>query len=225
MIKQKDLIYNTDWDLLIVIDDCRFDYFKEVNWLRGTLQPVWSEGSSTAVWFSRTFDRPIGASIVSGHPFFSPVNPRKLSFNAFNSTHYVRRGMPIKKRGIEMGLCPAEYNTDLALGLDEERLIIHYSQPHFPALGEPKLLYSGRMIYRMVKRGELDMDFVKEAYKGNIRYVLREAERLIRKRNTDGKVIVTSDHGELFGEYGLYSHPPHMICRELRVIPWLEVEA
>jgi len=221
MRKQKDLIYNTEWDYLVILDACRYDIFKQVNWLSGDLEPVWTEGSETTSWFSNTFTEPIDTILISPHPFFSPMNPKKLSFVNFKDTHYVERGTRIRERGVVMGLAPPEYTTDEVLKLKPDKAIIHYCQPHFPALGEPKLIYGHSKLHQMVKNGEITQDYMKRAYRGNLEYVLREVERLMD--NMDGKFIITADHGELFGEHGMYGHPVYYTAPELRVVPWFTV--
>lgn len=218
MRKQKDLVHNTEWDYLIILDACRYDYFKEVNWLPGELEPVWSEGSATDTWFPNTFDKSINASLVTAHPFFSSVNPKNLDLSVFNSRHYVEKGTSSKKNGVRMGLCPPEHTTDAVLDLDKDKFMVHYCQPHPPFIGTPEIKFPDTEIYDKVKEGTLSLDFVKEAYRGNLIYVLKEVERLIE--NVDGKVVITSDHGELLGERGLFGHSFLITCKELRVVPW-----
>ena len=38
-------IIDQDWDNLIILDACRYDYFKEMNTIDGELRPVLSQGS------------------------------------------------------------------------------------------------------------------------------------------------------------------------------------
>jgi len=227
MNKQKELIHNTGWDYLIILDACRYDYFQEVNWFSGELQPVWSEGSATDAWFPNTFKKPVDAAMISAHPFFSPVNPKKLDLKVFNPHIYVEEGVGegIREDGGEMNLVYPEYTTNKALDFiksEDKKAVIHYLQPHAPFLGEPEILQPGRFIYDKVKRGVLSLDFVKEAYKGNLIYVLKEAEKIIEKVS-ESKVVITADHGELLGEYGFYAHPHIVTCNELRKVPWFTV--
>jgi len=228
MISQKELIYKlfeTEKSaLLIILDACRFDVFKQVNWISGKLTKVWSEGSSTGFWFRETFTSPLpDVTLVSPHPFFSSLDPRKLlPKRIFGKVVYVEEGTEIIDGGLRMGLAPAEYTTKKAL-LEMKRtnkLIVHYTQPHFPALGKPQLISSGKRLYDAVKKGNLELEFVKEAYRGNLVYVLREAEKLASAFPSN--VIITSDHGELFGEGG-FGHPPDSDNPILRTVPWLEV--
>ncbi len=48
---------------------------------------------------------------------------------------------------------------------------------------------------------------------------MEEVKRL--ERELPGRVVLTADHGEAFGEYGLYAH-----CKQLRIealvkVPWV----
>jgi hypothetical protein len=43
-------------------------------------------------------------------------------------------------------------------------------------------------------------------------------------RSLDGRVVVTSDHGEAFGEEGVWGHHVETHIPELVEVPWLEVE-
>lgn len=38
----------------------------------------------------------------------------------------------------------------------------------------------------------------------------------------EGKTIITSDHGNAFGEYGLFGHPAGYHIQALVKVPWLE---
>ena len=40
MEQQKELIHNTKWNLLIILDACRYDYFKEECKIKGKLKKV-----------------------------------------------------------------------------------------------------------------------------------------------------------------------------------------
>lgn len=55
----------------------------------------------------------------------------------------------------------------------------------------------------------------------NLEIVLEEVERLVE--HLDGEVIVTSDHGEAFGENGVWEHHAEMEEDVLTEVPWLEV--
>lgn len=59
-------------------------------------------------------------------------------------------------------------------------------------------------------------------YEDNLRQVLDSVRQLVA--NISGKIIVTSDHGEAFGEQGRWGHQPKVRVPVLIEVPWLEIE-
>jgi len=101
-------------------------------------------------------------------------------------------------------------------------LIIHYIQPHDPWIGETKILKEeDELIWEKIKWGPISKETIRKAYKDNLKLVLDEIDKLIPQ--LDGKIIITSDHGELLGEKLLFSHTDHLYTPELVEIPWLEI--
>ncbi|PTD94171.1 hypothetical protein C9439_03750 [archaeon SCG-AAA382B04] len=60
-------------------------------------------------------------------------------------------------------------------------------------------------------------------YKQNLKKVLKTVSNLIKEVENDKKIIITSDHGEAFGEKGIWNHPKESNLDVLREIPWLEL--
>jgi hypothetical protein len=61
-----------------------------------------------------------------------------------------------------------------------------------------------------------------ELYEENLRIVLESVAELVPK--LDGRVVVTADHGEAFGEEGVWEHHIETHIPPLVEVPWLEVE-
>ena len=59
-------------------------------------------------------------------------------------------------------------------------------------------------------------------YEENLRIVLEDIADLVEE--LDGKVVVTADHGEAFGEEGVWEHHIETHIPPLIEVPWLEVE-
>lgn len=59
-------------------------------------------------------------------------------------------------------------------------------------------------------------------YEENLRIVLEAVADLIEE--LDGRVVVTADHGEAFGEEGVWEHHIETPIPALMEVPWLEVE-
>ncbi len=63
---------------------------------------------------------------------------------------------------------------------------------------------------------------LKKAYIDNLNAVLKSVLRLLN--HLTGRVVITSDHGELLGEKGCYSHLVESNNPYLKIIPWLELQ-
>lgn len=59
-------------------------------------------------------------------------------------------------------------------------------------------------------------------YEDNLRLGLEQAREL--SKELDGKVVITADHGEAFGEQGVWEHHIETHIPALVEVPWLEVE-
>jgi hypothetical protein len=121
--------------------------------------------------------------------------------------------------------------TDVAIRTgrehDPERLAVHYMQPHAPylrgALERGYIKEYESSPFAALRAGE-SRERVWEAYLDNLRLVLESVERLLNNVNAE-KVVITADHGDLFGEWGLYSHIAGVFHPDLKRVPWVETTA
>lgn len=136
----------------------------------------------------------------------------------------------IGKKGHRDGYTPPQYVTDQAIKMgreeDFERLILHYMQPHSPwvskAIEENRELYSHEKHPSHVKKDGRERVF--SAYLDELRYVLDSVELLLD--NIDApSVVITADHGEAFGEYGVVGHDPGRFHPKVRKVPWVRTSA
>ena len=63
---------------------------------------------------------------------------------------------------------------------------------------------------------------VEKYYEENLRLVMEQAQELAQE--LDGEVIITSDHGEAFGEQGVWEHHIETHIPALIEVPWLKVD-
>lgn len=107
-----------------------------------------------------------------------------------------------------------------------DKLIVHYFRPHHPYLGralheDRKLSPLERDPFEAFAKGKVSRDELWELYLDNLRHVLNSIEILLR--NIDAKtVVLTADHGELFGEMSAYGHPEGFPHPDLKYVPWVE---
>jgi len=272
-------VMEEEWDFLIILDACRYDYFKKVYreyFNKKKKKKAISPATWTLEWveknFKKYYDDIIYVSSVAFINSKKPISWHKSYF--FGKEHFYKVvdawdfGWDEKLRVV-----PPERVNQIALNTLKEnpgkKIIIHYFQPHSPFLSlvdlnkkwtpkkrkikfekendtvrERVKLFTAevltkiggtKLIWKLNKKLNIQqpgyMEFVwreigdeglREAYTKNLLRVLRCTSDLIKK--LQGKIIITSDHGELLGEDGLYGHglplPPHP---KLIEIPWFTV--
>lgn len=74
---------------------------------------------------------------------------------------------------------------------------------------------------------EEDLEILKQVYKSTLRYLDAELGKLYEQAPNDTVFIITSDHGEHFGEYGRFGHQYSLYDELLHVplvihAPWIE---
>lgn len=121
---------------------------------------------------------------------------------------------------------------------DAERVIVHYMQPHAPFRSRPEWFYGaadlegwgsisgeeggvGEGLWEKLRNGTYKIDAFWDAYRDNLSWVLEDISLLVENCNAD--IVLTSDHGNAHGEWGVWSHPPGVSLPSLRRVPWVEV--
>jgi hypothetical protein len=69
---------------------------------------------------------------------------------------------------------------------------------------------------------KVDIKGVQHYYEDNLRTVLESVSRLINE--LDGNTVITADHGEAFGEAGIFGHRLETHIPALLEVPWLVIE-
>lgn len=120
-----------------------------------------------------------------------------------------------------------EHTIEAARSGEFDRIITHYMQPHSPYFASSNEYESLKEFEKapfeaVVSGDDSDKERVWEAYLDNLRYVLDDIENLLK--NVEGKVVISADHGELFGKY-MHYHMPGNVHPKLKKVPWVEIEA
>ncbi|MCT9098188.1 hypothetical protein [Haloarchaeobius sp. HME9146] len=223
-----------DWDNLLILDACRYDLFAECNTLPGELSKVTSAGSHTVEFLHSNFD---------GHEFpdtvyvtATPQFEKEGMADRFAHVEHVWRDAWDKELRTIPPEAVAERTLEVAELFPNKRLISHFVQPHYPFIGE-----TGRGLEQNIKAKtgiepderddnsiwdhlearNIDEGTIRKAYRENLNLVLPVIKGL--KNDLRGKTVVTSDHGNCFGRWGIYGHPSHKFVEELVDVPWLEL--
>jgi hypothetical protein len=212
-----------DWDTLAILDACRYDLFAAANTLGGDLRRVVSKGTGTDEFVHENF-----AGGRYGDTVYVTANPH-LQFVDARFHEVVRLWQT--DWDDDLDTVRPETATDRALAVHErfpnKRVIVHYVQPHYPFIG-PRgrrlgdryrgFLERDRSVFHALEAGDLDAETVWAAYRENLDLALPAVERL--REGVDGLTVVTSDHGNAFGEWGVYGHGGPDVPA-LVDVPWL----
>jgi hypothetical protein len=230
-------VFEDDWDILIVLDACRHDVIcemaSEYEYLPKEIPYRYSVGSASDTWMERTFtskyrNELLETAYITGNPNTesSLQHENLLLLDEVWKTEFDN----------ELGTTPARPITDRAISthrsLNPERMILHYMQPHFPSIPDP-LGFGIRKgatdpdkhtwIWEDGKPSGISLTQIWKSYRENLRYVLDELTLLLKNVDSD-RVIITADHGNAYGEWGLWGHP-HYVIPVLRKVPWIKTSA
>ena len=239
-----------DWDTLVVLDACRYDQFEELVELNGRLSFRTSPGSCTPEFLAANFEdetchdtvyvtaNPMYRRVGIGDTFHDVVDVWESDWDEDNQTVHPEKMVTATR---------AAHAT-----YPDKRILAHFVQPHYPFIGEKGRAleasvgesFSGvewidqdttdssgeerNSPWDLLDEGLLDEAAVREAYDENLRLTVPYVRQLVDA--VEGKVVVTSDHGNLLGERiapfsgKTYGHPPETYTTALRKVPWFVVE-
>jgi hypothetical protein len=220
---------NRSWDNLIILDACRYDVFKykfekETTFFKNykfSLEKVYSRGSSTPEFLLENFagGRYEDVIYITANPYVYTLLPR----NTFFKVIHLWKTNWDKSLGTVHPEIVAKEALRIHYTYPSKKLIIHFMQPHPPFIGKYKK--SGSSFYSIALKKGL-VEFIK-AYLSNLDLVFFYLKLLIEKLN--GIIVVTSDHGEAWGESAspfiipIYGHPRSIRIPSIREVPWLTI--
>jgi hypothetical protein len=239
-------VMEQDWDTLIVLDGCRTDLFEEVAPLQtyDTYETVTSRGSTSRDWVRQNFvGRDFGDTVyISANPY--------VSQEASESFHRLVE-VWLNDFDTELKTIPPDRMVSATIRAHNEypdkRIIAHFMQPHYPFIGEKQLKFGGLPFEKgthtdgktpekerpytpwdALWMGQVSREEVWEAYASNLRLVLESVDGLLEEIR--GRVVLTSDHGNMLGErtfplpLRVYGHPEGIRNRELVDVPWATID-
>ena len=230
-------IFELQWDVLILFDACRPDLLEEVAddrpFLPAEIDTIYSLASGSRSWMERNFNPEWSSEMartayVTGNPF----SDEYLDAEEFELLDEVWE----YAWDDDIGTIPPRPITDRAIEVgrngNHDRLIIHYMQPHFPSIPDP--LNSSididcfgdgwESVWDDLKAGTVSSERVWKSYRANLEYVLDDVALLLNNLAAE-TVVLSADHGNAFGEFGFYGHPPYNPLPMLRRVPWVVTSA
>lgn len=231
----KDKIHDVNWDNLIFLDACRFDFFRELININGKLQAVESEGGHTYVNLKRLFNGHYeNITIFSNHPIINSFGytpneflPR-INSNLYDSS--VENKWVATNHFDDDKIYDIGFDEDITRNLDwggQDKL--NNSMINFLSkdkLGEKNLFWLMNPHNPLVD-GSNKID----SYINTLELTLKDLDEEILPL-LSGKTIITSDHGECFMPPEIFDikknsdylfHEHGFDFPSIRIVPWFEV--
>lgn len=224
--EEVDNIFDYEWDNLVIVDACRHDLYEEVF---GETSSRISKGSCTPEFISKNFSGKHDDIVyVSANPFLSPDYMEELTGRS-NPFHKVYRTYQHGWDSESKTIPPNEVVEDAVRAEEQfptKKKIIHFMQPHHPFIEsgingtEPRLPHQANEdsnVWERLEKEELSHEEVWAAYKNNLEILKPSILELVKE--LDGRTLLTSDHGNLMGENGIYGHPENCRVKPLQKVP------
>ena len=276
-MEQEKLINETDWDLLFIIDACRYDYFKafykpilKVGKLTKAISPAaWTYG-----WFDAVFPDYYDIIMVSGDKIIKSegINKikihdisKRISTKRYDAPKHFKKIIDAWKHGTddiwhgkgEGTAHPKDVCSETLKAIKQypnDRIITKFWQIHDPyflyadetkdlkikPLRYPnvrKLIYellTQKVVWTVLQKlnrppenyhmhiwTKYGRQGIIDGYVHDLKLVLHNIKLIIDKY-PDKKIVITSDHGEMLGEYGRYSHGGKR-TKHIKEILWYEI--
>lgn len=226
-------VFDKEWDVLVLLDCARPDMIAEVSddypYVASgeTLQSV---ASCSFEWLRKTFGEHHSNQLAE--TAYITANPNT---DAVDGVDLLADLIEVWRTewDDEEETVPPRRVTDTAIQYAREatwdRLIVHYMQPHPPFLTETQES-RGKVVHpnqdtdtltfpEALLAGEIEPETGWELHVENLRLVLNEVDVL--RENLDAEeLVISSDHGQAFGERKIYGHPCRVPINALRTVPW-----
>lgn len=237
---QHDRLAETDWDVLIILDACRYDALQQVtHW---PVERCRSPGSATDHWLDQCEHSGVleDSYVATGNANYTNRDLGALETKHVYEDHWDNRLGNVRPGSV---LEAADEFID-----DGDRPVVaHILPPHAPYIAEvgdtwipafPDLDTWRRNPDRddedklspqvAMATGHVDMERAVAGYQASVEAtwnaILPAIGRYLKR---DLTVVVTADHGETFGrwrDWKLYGHPNRVHLRPLVEVPWVVFE-
>ena len=138
-------IFGEDWNTLIILDACRYDFFEKVyrDYIDGKIEKRISPASHTVEWLAKSFPHKYDVTYISANPFINSYNIplKKLSRTktSWKATDHFLKVIDVWQFGWDESLDtvqPKTVNAAYFENRNNAKTIVHYAQPHMPYLSK-----------------------------------------------------------------------------------------
>ena len=229
-------VMSEDWDNLVVLDGCRYDLYSQTSSIDGNLRSVTSRGSESWEFMEGNF---VGRELHDTVYITSNPHTYKLEEGIFHAIVDLLDDSWDDELRTVPPTAVVEASKHAYERYPNKRLLIHFMQPHFPFIGPTgrEIVHKGiemhreksergeaRGIWQQLQYGHLNRKTIYEAYHENLLIVLDAVTELLD--SLDGRTVITSDHGNLLGDWigpvptRAFGHPRYLHVPQLVTVPW-----
>ena len=224
--------FEEDWDNLLLLDACRYDYFAARHDLPGRLESRRSNASATIEYLRSNLDgRDLRDVVyVTGNPQLQRnLDEGNIEVQLHDIINvWQDDGWDDEHRTVRPETM-AEYTRRAVEEYPDKRIVAHFIQPHSPYLGPTARdheKFDALNFFHKLLTGDITVDraLLRRAYRENLDLALEVVEDLLD--DLPGKTVISSDHGEMLGDRGRplpireFGHPPYLPYDELVNVPW-----
>ncbi|MFC7203574.1 hypothetical protein ACFQJC_08615 [Haloferax namakaokahaiae] len=226
-----------DWDVLQILDACRYDMFAKQSPLTGELHSRTSRGSNTMEFLHANFEgRKMHDTVyVTANPQFRRHEDQiDAEFHAVIDV-WLDDGWNETYNTV-MPETTARYALEAAEKYPEKRILVHYLQPHYPFIDSESTFDKKHLhdesddtidFWHEIMFGRLDVraDEVWPLYRKTLDQAFPHVQSVLDR--IEGRHVVTADHGNMVGERARpipireWGHPEGIHTEELVKVPWL----
>ena len=165
---QLDLIKKMDWDYLIILDACRYDYFEKVysEYFQGNVKKVLSPGNWTLEWLNNIFSSYYKDIIyISANPYINSKISVGKGGLGYDARKHFYKIVDVWDFGWDESLTttpPKEVNETFFKYFGKYKnykYIIHYMQPHAPYIGNRYSKYINKTLAKQATKARQNLDF------------------------------------------------------------------
>jgi hypothetical protein len=227
----------TDWDVVIILDACRYDVLADV-----ATDAAITCARSPATATPRFLDQVADAGVFDGTTYVSanPQTARRVPGEDVTLVNVHESGWDDTLQTVPPKPVYAEARERVA---PDTEVVAHTIQPHYPHIcefeGELRAVPNGLhptelglskeregplRIQSVLSRGVVNLELARRSYRAAVAYAWEQARAFAAELAVEGyTTVITSDHGELFGEWGFVEHPVDVPIPDVIKVPWLVV--
>lgn len=231
-----DRLDRLDWDVVVLLDACGYEVLRAV-----ADDAVVARARSPASATPEFLRKAESAGVFDGTAYVS-ANPQTDGRPLGRDVEHV----PVYEEGWDESLATVRPGTVYEAVRDRvagsRPVVAHTMQPHYPHVVEvggrtvpvpnglhprssPVDISEDQKLQALLSGGTVSLRDARASYRAAARFAWARASAFAADLASDGyRVVVTSDHGELFGEYGLVEHPVGVRLDALLAVPWVVFE-